>query len=175
MSFIVQPQRYPPYTLIIGVGNEYCHDDGVGLVIAQALKRKSLNHVTIIESTGDGAELIDTWRHHEQVILIDAVASGAAPGTLHQINVGEHPLPTEFLSHSTHTFGVVEAIELARTLKCLPLYLLFFGIEGEDFTLGAGLSPSVEKAVPVVVNNVDKLIVSLLRCSQPDRRMRSRK
>ena len=151
-------EKYPRHTLIIGVGNEYRHDDGVGLVIAQALKQKSMPHVTIIEATGDGAVLIDTWIHYERVIIIDAVASGAVPGTLHQINVDERPLPTEFLTHSTHTFGVAEAIELARTLICLPPNLLFFGIEGEDFTLGPGLSASMERAVPVLIDNIGKIL-----------------
>lgn len=158
MNIVQQPKRHPPHTLVIGVGNEYRHDDGVGLVIAQALKRKLMPHVTVLESTGGGVELIDAWRHYERVIIIDAVASGAAPGALYQINVGERPLPTEFLTQSTHTFGVAEAIELAHTLNCLPPHLLLLGIEGEDFTLGPGLSTSVARAVTVAVDNIDKVL-----------------
>ena len=154
MTAIHKPTDQLPHVLIIGVGNEFRRDDGVGLVIAQALKQKPLPQVKVLESTGDGADLIDTWQDHERVILIDAVDSGATPGTLYQFNLQDRSLPIDFLSHSTHTFGVAEAIELARTLNRLPAHCLFFGIEGADFTLGTGLSPSMEGAVSRVVDNI---------------------
>jgi len=158
MTTIHKPTEQPTPVFIVGIGNDYRHDDGVGLVVARALKQNPLPHVTVLESTGDGAELIDIWRNNPRVILIDAVNSNAEPGTLHQINVRKHPLPTDFLIQSTHSFGVAEAIELSLTLNYLPSCLLFFGIEGEDFSLGLGLSPRVENMVPTVLEHIHNKI-----------------
>ncbi|MDM8521104.1 hydrogenase maturation protease [Anaerolineales bacterium HSG6] len=154
MTIMPNPTAQPAPVLVIGIGNDYRHDDGVGLVVARALKQKSLPHLTIIESTGGGAELMDLWQTKPCVILIDAVSSNAEPGTFHQRNVVETPLPTNFLTQSSHAFGLAPAIELSRTLNSLPVQLLFLGVEGEDFSLGLGLSLRVQAMVPVVVEHV---------------------
>lgn len=153
-----QSKKQQSHVLVIGVGNEYRHDDAVGLAVARALKNKSLSGATVLESTGEGTDLIETWANEDRVVLIDAVLSKAVPGTLHQINVSGRPLPTDFFTHSTHAFGVAEAVELARTLNCLPPHLLFFGVEGKDFAAGIGLSLEVERAVPLVVDSVLKKV-----------------
>jgi hydrogenase maturation protease len=157
-SGLQQSEKQPPHVLVIGVGNEYRHDDAVGLVVARALKDKSLAGATVLESTGEGTDLIEAWADADRVILVDAVVSKALPGTLHQIDISDQSLPFDFFTHSTHAFGVAEAIELARTLNCLPPHLLFFGIEGQDFATGVGLSAEVERAVPLVVNSVLKKV-----------------
>ena len=40
-----------------------------------------------------------------------------------------------------------EAVELARELDRLPRRLVVYGIEGESFEAGEGLSPAVETTV----------------------------
>lgn len=160
-----QSKKQQPHVLIIGVGNEYRRDDAVGLVVARALKYKTLSGVTVLESTGAGADLIEAWANADRVILIDSVVSKAVPGTLHQIDVSNQPLPTDYFMHSTHTFGVAEAVELARILNCLPPHLLFFGIEGKDFATGIGLSARVEHAIPLVVENVYEGLSSIRKWS----------
>ncbi len=59
-----------------------------------------------------------------------------------------------FSRSSTHSFGVAEAVELARALGRLPARIVVFGIEGRDFAQGEGLSPDVDAAVDEVVRRV---------------------
>lgn len=140
--------------LIIGVGNAYRGDDAVGLRIAQDIKKKSPDHVNVIEQSGDGISLMDSWKDADAVILMDAVHSGAQPGTIHRFDVHTQTIPTKFFHYSTHAFGVAEAIELARALKQLPKNLIVYGIEGKCFEAGIGLSLEVEKAVEEVMMRV---------------------
>ena len=102
--------------LLIGVGNPFRGDDGVGSVVIRRLRGQKLPGFTIMEETGDGAELLDAWKGAPAVILVDAVQSGAAPGTIHRIDATTEKLPKWFSHCSTHAFGVAEAIELARTM-----------------------------------------------------------
>ncbi|MCR4321832.1 MAG: hydrogenase maturation protease [Candidatus Brocadiaceae bacterium] len=148
--------------LIIGIGNQYRGDDGVGLRIAQDIKKKSPDHVNVIEQSGDGISLMDSWKDSDAVILIDAVHSGAQPGTIHRFDVHTQTIPTKFFHYSTHAFGVAEAIELARALKQLPQNLIVYGIEGKCFEAGIGLSLEVEKAVEEVMIRVKQ---NILNCS----------
>jgi len=140
--------------LIIGVGNAYRGDDGVGLRIAQDIKKKSPDHVNVIEQSGEGISLMDSWKDADAVIIIDAVHSGAQSGAIHRFDVHTQTIPTKFFHYSTHAFGVAEAIELARALKQLPQNLIVYGIEGKCFEAGVGLSPEVEKAAQEVVERI---------------------
>ena len=152
-------------TLIIGVGNADRGDDAVGLIVARRLRydRRSSHEgaaapVTIIEASGEGTTLIETWRSADTCILIDAVHSGATPGTLHRFEAHDRPIPTSLRYASTHAFGVAEAIELARALSLLPQRLIVYGIEGLRFEAGAGLSPEVELTVEQVLKQLRREI-----------------
>jgi hydrogenase maturation protease len=88
------------------------------------------------------------------VTLIDAVSSSARPGALHVIDARKAPLERDLFRHSTHSFGVAEAVELAKILGRLPPSAWICGIEGKDFGAGTELSPEVlegaEKATAAV-------------------------
>ena len=141
-------------TLIIGLGNQYRRDDAVGLTVARHLKEAAPAHVRVLEESGEGTALIESWKGAETVILIDAVHSGAKPGTVRRFDAHGQPIPTRFFHYSTHAFGVAEAVELARVLGQLPPRLIVYGIEGKTFEAGLGLSPEVEKAAQEVVERV---------------------
>lgn len=142
--------------LIIGIGNEYRRDDAVGLVVARALHDKNLDGIEILEMSGEGAALIEAWQDAERVIVIDAVCSGASPGTIFRFEAYHQPIPTQFFRYSTHNFGLAEAIELARSLEQLPKELIVYGIEGKDFSLGEGLSSEIAHAAHEVVQRIEK-------------------
>lgn len=140
--------------LVIGIGNLYRRDDAVGLIVARRLREKNLDHVEILEMSGEGAALVEAWKGAEKVMLIDAVYSGARPGTIFRFEAHRHSIPTGFFRYSTHAFSIAEAIELARALGQLPQKLTVYGIEGEDFAAGEGLSPEVEHAASRVVDSI---------------------
>src|SRR6266700_3180765 len=73
----------PSPILVIGIGNEYRSDDGVGLVVARGLRAKNLPDMLIIESSGDGAALMEAWKAAPSVIVIDAAASNGLLLSLH--------------------------------------------------------------------------------------------
>lgn len=141
-------------TLIIGVGNEYRGDDSAGLVVARELSALALPRVDILEHSGEAGSLMDTWREANRVFLIDATRTGTGLGTIYRFNVDGASIPMQFRSTSTHDLGIAEAIELARLMGRLPKHLVVYGIEGQNFTVGAALSLPVERACREVVARV---------------------
>jgi len=141
-------------SLIIGVGNSYRSDDAVGILIARKLKDRVSDRVSIKEQSGEGTSLMDSWQEHDRVCVVDAVSSGAPPGSIHRMDASKEPIPSKFFSCSTHDFGVAEAIEMARALDQLPRQLQLFGIEGENFQPGEMLSAEVERAMELVVDEI---------------------
>ncbi|MDP3182889.1 MAG: hydrogenase maturation protease [Desulfobaccales bacterium] len=147
----------PGHTLVIGLGNDYRRDDGVGLYVARKLRDLNLPQTLILEAIGDAAALLELWKPGTPAILVDAVFSWSEPGTIFRFEAHSEPLPEKFLSPaSSHAWGVAEAIELARTLKQLPSRLIVYGIEGKSFEVGLGLSPVVKRAAKQVVTRVVK-------------------
>ena len=138
-----------PPTLVIGLGNAYRGDDGVGLVVTRRLRELALPNVTVREESGEGAALIEAWKNSDTVILVDAVQSGAAPGTVHRLDASRAPVPLRFFHYSTHAFSVAEAVELARALNQLPPRVILYGIEGRDFSAGESFPP---KSPPRLMN-----------------------
>jgi hydrogenase maturation protease len=136
--------------LVIGVGNAYRGDDGVGPTVLELLRVEELPGVRLLACDGDCSTLLDAWHEAGAVVLIDAVSSGAPPGTIYRIDALAQALPREISFQSTHAFGVAEALALGRTLGYLPASLIIYAIEGRNFATGAGLSDEVEAAVQQV-------------------------
>jgi hydrogenase maturation protease len=130
--------------LILGCGNPDRSDDAAGLLVVRRLRELS---VDALEHSGEALALIETWSGTPEVIVIDAVVSGAPPGTITVWAAFNLSLLPDQPRCSTHALGLAEAIELARVLDRLPTKLTLYGIEGVNFEHGGPLSPRVAEAV----------------------------
>jgi hydrogenase maturation protease len=116
----------------------------------------------IVEHSGEGASLLEAWRHDDAVIVIDA-SSGCSPaGSVLEFDALESEVPSGLFRYSTHAFSVAEAIEMARILGRLPRRLRVFAIEGDDFRVGVGLTREVEQAAKCVADRVVGCIEGLM-------------
>jgi hydrogenase maturation protease len=145
---------YAAWLTVIGVGNRFRHDDAAGLEVAARLHALKPAGVHVVEEEGEPASLLDAWAGVDEVLVVDGVNSGAPAGRMHRFEVGRDPLPVELFRHSTHALGVADAVELARELDRLPRRLAVYGIEGENFEAGEGLTPIVEVAVQELVDEL---------------------
>ncbi len=143
-----------PNILVIGIGNAYRSDDAAGLIAARRIREQVSKCGSVIEHTGEGAALMELWKDAEPVIVIDAVRSGAAPGTVSRFDAALRPLPASMFRDSTHVFGLAEAVELSRALKQLPRPLIVYGVEAQNLEAGTNLSPAIEFAIQTVVERV---------------------
>ena len=69
-------------------------------------------------------------------MIVDAVRSGAAAGTVHRVEPGDGPLPRELGLASTHAFSIADTVELARALGRAPARVVVVGVEGAAFEPG---------------------------------------
>jgi hydrogenase maturation protease len=143
-----------PKLLIIGIGNPFRGDDAAGLQAVRLLRTMGINASYLLEHSGEGVSLMETWKGRATVILIDAISSGSPPGTIHRLDALANPLTAQLFQSSTHTFSLPQAIEMSRALDELPRRLLIFGIEGRDFQAGTELSSEVSAAVPKLARKV---------------------
>ncbi len=134
-------------TLVIGIGNSGRGDDGAGLEVVRRLRARLVGQAEVCECDGEATGLLEAWRGHARVILVDAALGGGRPGSVRRFEAHQEPLPAALLHASTHSWGVAEAVELARSLGLLPRSLVVVALEGRCFEPGERLSDAAAQAV----------------------------
>jgi hydrogenase maturation protease len=141
-------------TVVIGVGNAFRGDDAAGREVAKRVQARVPGELEVVVCELEPTRLIDAWEGAELVVLVDAVSSGADPGTVHRFDATSESLPSREFRSSTHALGIGDTIELARAVGRLPARVVVFGVEGEAFGSGSGLSARVEEGVERAVELV---------------------
>lgn len=138
--------------VVIGAGNPLRGDDGAGPAVVRALRRLALpSNVTLVEIDADLVGAIDLWQGAPRAILVDAMVSGAPPGSVEVLPLSATAGREAFAGASSHGLGVATAVGLARALGRLPKSLTLVGIEVEGVALGVPMSPAVCAGVERVV------------------------
>ena len=141
-------------TIVIGLGNPILRDDSVGLRVVRALQSQleGVADVEVSEDSHGGLRLMERLVGFQRAIIVDAIVTGAQPGTLHVLTVGG---PATQRSASAHDVDLPTALAVGRRAGAqLPESenILVVAIEAEDvLTFGEQLSPAVEAAVPQAV------------------------
>lgn len=127
-------------------------DDGAGVLVARRLRELGIPAEV---QNGGAFELIAGWDQEQNIILIDAVVTGAPAGAVH-VWEGSPPHLPRAAHLSSHGFGLAEAFRLGQILNCLPERITVFGIEGDQFDMGEQVSPEVVESVERVAQQIAK-------------------
>lgn len=154
--------------VVIGVGNDFRRDDGVGCAVVSRLRERAARgalpgDVTLAVCDGEPGRLIGLWEEAGLAVVVDAVlARPASPGRVHRLELpgdcSGRPAQT-----SSHGLGLGEAVQLAGELDRLPGRLVVFGVEGGDDSLGPGLSEPVSAVVEPVADRIEEEIAAYRR------------
>jgi hydrogenase maturation protease len=99
---------------------------------------------------------LSAWRSDDDLIVVDAVVTGAPVGTVHRWD-GIPPAASN-PSASTHGLGVIQAFRLAHVLGCFPKLLEVYGIEGKRFEPGSPPSRKVKAAAEDLAQQIHATI-----------------
>jgi len=154
--------------LVIGLGQDLRGDDAVGL---EVVKRWQAENPEIAEDPEvvvelaplPGLSLLSFLECVEAAILVDAVQSGAAPGTLHVL---EREDLASFGSdaRSAHGWGVGETLALGEDLyrEKMPEQVYLLAIEAGSLELGSPMSAAVQEVVAAAARKLQDLAMQLL-------------
>jgi len=141
------PGSADPPILVLGVGNALLGDDGAGLLLLSEL---ALDH----EDWGDGVEfldggtqglaLLDRIADRRALLVLDAVALGAEPGTVHVLNRWNR---SDVRASTAHESNVAELLQTSTLLGECPHHVTIVGIEPERIATGIGISAPVASAM----------------------------
>lgn len=142
-------------TVIIGMGNRLLSDDGVGIAVAsEVAARIGADDLTVLELNSGGIRLMEAMVGYRRAIVVDAMLSGAEPGSVCRFD------PDSFVTTknttSSHDTDFVTAFKTGQMLGIpLPEQVTFWGIEAlECAVFGEELSLAVAAAVPLAATMI---------------------
>jgi hydrogenase maturation protease len=141
--------------LIIGLGNPDRGDDAAGILVAQRLRERGVNAV---EHAGATLNLLDLWSPNDHFIIVDAVISGTALGSIHVWDPWKVTLKNSVFRSSTHEFSLGDTVELARALNRLPSRIQIYGIEARGFELGTQPCQEIVSATERLVEEIRAMV-----------------
>jgi len=137
---------------VVGCGSPH-GDDAVAWDVIRRLGDVGLPDGIELHTIEGGHQLLDRLDGQGTLMLIDAISSDAAAGTIHRFDWPELPIDS-LRPGSTHDLGPGEALRLAASLNLMPPRVVAWGIEAASFELNAGLSRAVAAAVPELVRRI---------------------
>ncbi len=153
-----------PRVVVAGLGSEFRRDDGAGPAVAA----RTVEHAPTTCDIGplvDPLDLLGRWDRADLAIVIDAMRSGATPGTVRVLELTGTGVSSSPGVTSTHGITLSGVLRLAQAIDQAPRRVVVVGIEGDDFGRGPGLSPAVDAAIPVAVRTVVDLIKEVQPCA----------
>ncbi len=141
-------------TVVIGLGSPIMGDDAVGLVALERLRDGwALDGVELVDGGTWGLSLLPVIEEAESLILLDAIAAHAPPGSL--IELSRERLPI-YLSRklSPHQVDMKDALAVAEWRGRLPSRIVAIGLQPDCVELGTALSASVEEQLDILVGAV---------------------
>lgn len=134
--------------LVLGLGNILLSDEGIGVWVAESLRRRFEfpAEVTVLEGGTLGLDLLPRLEGVERLLLIDAVTLGRAPGDLVRLEGEEVPAVLD-VKVSTHQLGVQDLLATARLMGSEPQQVVLWGMEPGRLEPGTGFSVGVREAL----------------------------
>ena len=151
--------------LVIGLGNPLVSDDSVGLRVADRLRTAlaGCDNVDVAEDYWGGLRLMERMIGYDAAIVVDAICTGAVPGTIHSLGV--NVMPTQ-KSASAHDVNLPTALEFGRRAGAhLPPDedIRLVGVEAEDvINFSDHCTPAVAAAIEPARAEVVRLLETML-------------
>lgn len=148
--------------LVAFFGNELRGDDGFGIAVLRSLeasppKPRSGRELRFLEVGTAGLRLAqELLSPCDRLIIVDAMTRGAAPGTLHVVEVQHVGTARDI---DMHLAVPSQALAVAQALGALPAETFIVGcepVEVDELTME--LSDAVREAVPRAVRQVELLV-----------------
>lgn len=140
--------------LVLGIGNILLRDEGIGVRVVEAMRSMPLPaDVELVDGGTGGADLLDLIADRKKIIVIDAMNSGDAAGSIRRLapdDLARHDRP----ALSLHEFGLLETLRMARHMGCAPREVVVIGVRPETIDSGLELSAPVAAAIPRIIQAV---------------------
>jgi hydrogenase maturation protease len=146
--------------LILGLGNLLLSDEGVGIHVLRHLEQGCdfTPGVELVDGGTTGLDLLDLFRKHQDILLIDALfVPDAAPGDIHILH-NDAILAALSKKISMHHLGISDVLALAQLLDYRPRNLVLIGVVPGNLELGTELSSPVAQRLLEILDRIRDIL-----------------
>ena len=146
---------------VVGIGNTLAGDDGVGVVVAERLRRrwKETEEVLVATLPGDLFSVADLLGTTQEFLFVDAIA-GDNPGEIQILGSARRAFAASL--HQTDIGTVMAALKKLDMADPFPDWQVWgITIETPE-VLGEGLSPEIAAAADELEAEIVKYVEALL-------------
>jgi hydrogenase maturation protease len=147
-------------TSVLGLGNVLMSDDGFGFAVIRAFQAEYVvgSDVEVVDLGTPGLDLTPWLADAKQVIIIDTVNTGQAPGTLRVYDKRELMRHVPSARAGPHDPGVKEALLALDFAGRGPSAFALIGIVPARIEMGLDLTPAVRAMLPAAVELLAKTL-----------------
>jgi hydrogenase maturation protease len=140
-------------TAVIGVGSPLMGDDGVGVAAVELLRHAvgAVDGVSMVDGGTWGMQLLPDIEDAERLLVLDAIRDGREPGTVVRLEKDDLPRLL-YQKVSPHQIDLREVFAVAELKGTFPSTVVALGVEPEVVELRDGLSPTVVRALPELLD-----------------------
>lgn len=150
---------------VIGLGNTLRKDDGIGIIVLEALL-KSPTHPRIdyLNFGIASFDLIHRLEGYATVLLIDGISASLKPGELRISEIEKIDYDLKDTVSSTHEFNLKNLFELCKKFN-LKTKIYLAGIQVQDVSFGEGLTPPLKDRLEYILREISRFINKTLPAS----------
>jgi coenzyme F420 hydrogenase subunit delta len=146
------PEYYQKKTLVLGVGNTLCGDDGFGPAVVEYIEGHCrVPSDTAVLDVGTGVReilfnIILSEVRPERIIIVDALECGRKPGEVFSVSIEDVP-KAKAHDFSVHMLPTTNMLKELRDMCHLEVVVIAAQPRSIPDAVEGGLSPEMQKAV----------------------------
>ena len=133
-------------TVVIGIGNPLCGDDGVGIHLLMALE--GTVNADCVDAGTSAMQVLHAFAGYSRAILLDCARMGLEPGALRRFTLADISDRKLLPRLSLHEGDLLTFLDLAQQLGDAPEEIILFGVEPDRLEPGMELSPVLASRLP---------------------------
>lgn len=143
---------------VIGIGNTLRRDDGIGILILEALlkfyKQEAVDYLNFGIASFD---LLHRIQNYDAALIIDGINADLAPGELKIFKLGDIEYNLENSATSTHELNLKDIFEFSKNFN-LKAKIYVAGIQVKDTSFGEGLSEVLDNKKEGIARKISVFI-----------------
>jgi hydrogenase maturation protease len=148
--------------LVLGVGNILLMDEGLGVHAVQELQQESWPAgVDFMDGGTFTQDVFYLFEGYEQVLVLDVVRAGGAPGSLYQMTE-QDLVQDKQQALSLHDIDLLDSLRMAELSGHKPI-LEVLGLEPERIDWGLEMTPAIKQAYAGYLQKTRQRICDILQ------------
>ncbi len=146
-------------TIVVAIGSTIMTDDAVGHFVLRELQKRDIP-ADFSDLDTDIFRLRLDYNNHQHIIIVDALVGYEDPGTVKVFSFDEFHERLEGKIWSPHLLGVIEALDIMRTVDedMAKATVHLVGIVVEKLDVGMELTENVASSIISAADSVEKIV-----------------